>query len=174
MSIPMAITRPLRSRLAGLVGGLALALAATLGGAGCTAYPSAPAAPAYDTDVLPIFQAHCTRCHDNNLDGGANHTVFLPAANGGPMTALPPYLSQFGPCTPTCSLPGAAAYAAVIKTNVHLTTSLRMPLPPAPPLDDWELNVIDAWVAEGKEEDGAVTPPICSRSANPDPALLCP
>ena len=117
--------------------------------------------------MLPIFQAHCTRCHDNNLDGGAPHTVFLPAANGGPMTAIGPSLSQFGPCNPTCSIPGAAAYAPLIKTNVHLTTSLRMPLPPAAPLDDWELNVIDAWVGEGQT-------PICSKSATPDPALLCP
>ncbi|HTB57277.1 MAG TPA: hypothetical protein VLC06_05360 [Polyangia bacterium] len=165
MSIPMAITRPLRSRLVGLVQGLVLTLA--LGAAGCTSYPSAPAEPAYDTDVLPIFQAHCTRCHDNNLDGGAPHTVFLPAANGGPMTAIGPSLSQFGPCNPTCSIPGAAAYAPLIQTNVHLTTSLRMPLPPAPALDDWELNVIDAWVGEGQT-------PICSKSANPDPTLLCP
>jgi hypothetical protein len=42
-----------------------------------------------------------------------------------------------------------------------------MPLPPARPLDDWEINVIDAWVAQKPI-------PICSRSANPDPALLCP
>jgi hypothetical protein len=157
MSIPMAITRPLTSRLVGLVGGLALSMA--LGGAGCTAYPSTPAEPAYDTDVLPIFEAHCTRCHDNNLDGGAPHTVFLPAANGGPMTAIGPHLSQFGPCVgssdaPTCSLPGAAVYAGLIQTNVHLTSKLRMPLPPAPPLDDWELKVIDAWVAEGTGAEG--------------------
>jgi hypothetical protein len=171
MSIPMAITRPTRLRLAGLVRGLSLALA--LGGAGCTAYPSAPAEPAYDTDVLPIFQAHCTRCHDNNLDGGPPHTVFLPAANGGPMTAEPPSLSQFGPCVvsdggvPTCYPPGAGGFHAVIQTNVHLTNSMRMPLPPSAPLDDWELNVIDAWSAEQPF-------PICSRSANPDPALLCP
>ncbi len=63
----MAITRPIRFLL---VRGFAAALA--LGAAGCSVYPSAPAEPAYDTDVLPIFQAHCTRCHDNNLDGGAN------------------------------------------------------------------------------------------------------
>ena len=171
----MAITRLLRSRLVGLAG-LVRGLAATLalGAAGCTAYPSAPAEPAYDTDVLPIFQAHCARCHDNNLDGGAPHTVFLPAANGGPMTATPPSLTQFGPCVgpsdggdATCYPPGAGAYSTLIQTNVHLTTDLRMPLPPAPSLDDWELKVIDAWVGEGKT-------PICSRSANPDPALLCP
>jgi hypothetical protein len=164
----MAIRRPIRFVLAR---GLAAALA--LGGAGCSVYPSAPAEPAYDTDVLPIFQAHCTRCHDNNLDGGAPHTVFLPAANGGPMTATPPSLSQFGPCVasdggaPTCYAPGAGGYALTIQTNVHLTTSVRMPLPPAAPLDDWELSVIDAWSAEKPF-------PICSRSANPDPALLCP
>ena len=168
MSTPMTIRRPISCLLAR---GLAAALA--LGAAGCTIYPSAPAEPAYDTDVLPIFQAHCTRCHDNNLDGGAPHTVFLPAANGGPMMATPPSLSQFGPCVvsdggaPTCYNPGAGGYALPIQMFVHLTTSVRMPLPPAPPLDDWELNVIDAWAAEKPI-------PICSRSANPDPALLCP
>ena len=62
----MAITRPIRSLLVrGLVGALAL------GGVGCSIYPAAPAEPAYDTDVLPIFQAHCTRCHGNGPDGGS-------------------------------------------------------------------------------------------------------
>jgi hypothetical protein len=166
----MAITRSFRSRL---VRGLGAALA--LGVLGCTAYPSTPAEPAYDTDVLPIFQAHCTRCHDNNLDGGANSVVNVPAMDG-PVAATAPTLSQFGPCafpdgggTPHCGGGAAAEYRGEIQEYVHFPDSntLRMPPAPAPRLDDYELKVIDAWAAQQPL-------PICSRSANPDPALLCP
>jgi hypothetical protein len=165
----MAITRPIRSLLAG---GFAAALA--LGAAGCSVYPSSPVEPAFDTDVLPIFQAHCTRCHDNNPDGGLNHAVYRPAANGGPIPAGAPALTVFGPCypsdggAPTC-YSNAAAYRTLIQKDIHRAENdiLRMPLPPARPLDEWEINVIDAWVAQ-------LPIPICSKSANPDPALLCP
>src|SRR3954447_26741813 len=92
----MAITRPIRTLVAR---GLAAALA--LGAAGCSTYSSAPGQPAFDTDVLPIFQAHCTRCHDNNPDGGgANHEVFRPDAAGGPITAGAPHPAGVGPCFP--------------------------------------------------------------------------
>ena len=163
----MAITRQIRSLLAR---GFAAALA--LGAASCSVYPSSPGEPAFDTDVLPIFQAHCTRCHDNNLDGGPNHAAYRPAANGGPLAPLFPALNAFGPCYPSdggaqlCNLP---AYGTQIATDIHRAEndSSRMPLPPARPLNDWEISVIDAWLAEKPN-------PICSRSANPDPALLCP
>ena len=163
----MAITRPIRSLVAR---GLAAALA--LGAAGCTVYPSAPAEPAFDTDVLPIFKAHCTRCHDNNPDGdGTNHEVYRPDAAGGPVKAGAPHLAVFGPCYPVDggvpSCDGAPGYSLSIEMDIHRADDGRMPLPPARPLDDWEMNVIDAWTAQKPI-------PICSRSANPDPALFCP
>lgn len=175
----MAITRPIKSLLA-----RSFAAALALGAAGCSTYPSAPAEPAFDTDVLPIFQAHCARCHDNNPDGGGgNQVVYRPDSAGGPVTAGAPALTIFGPCypaaaggVPTCysnaaanALPTASEPKGYIYTDIHRAEndSSRMPQPPSRPLDDWEMNVIDAWVAEKPY-------PICSRSANPDPALLCP
>jgi hypothetical protein len=168
MSTTMAITRPIKSLLAR---GFAAALA--LGAASCSTYPAAPAEPAYDTDVLPIFQAHCTRCHDNNLDGGgANHAVFRPGTDGGSGAAGVPHFNVFGPCYPNDGGPllcdGVAGFGSLIQMRIHLpdTDVFRMPPPPSRRLDDWEMKVIDAWAAEN--------PPICSKSANPDPALQCP
>jgi len=163
----MAITRPIRSLLArGFIAAVAL------GAVGCSTYPAAPAAPAFDTDVLPIFEAHCTRCHDNNPDGGPLHPVYLPGSDGGSVKALPPRLNAFGPCNtpdggaPICYVP---AYGRMILTDIHRAEDdiLRMPLPPSRPLDAWEMNVLDTWFAEQPM-------PICSRSAHPDPALQCP
>jgi hypothetical protein len=170
MSITMATTRQIRFPW---VRGLVAALA--LGAAGCTVYPATPAQPAYDTDVLPIFLAHCTRCHDNNLDGGLNMPVSAPNMTyvGGPMVGIPLYLTQYGPCSDVdggvvlCTGAGSPRTVANVGSYIHRTDSLRMPLPPAPPLDEWETKVIDAWVAEKPM-------PICSNSAHPDPALLCP
>jgi hypothetical protein len=160
----MAITRPIRSLLAR---GLAAVL--VLGAAGCSVYPAAPAEPAFDTDVLPIFQAHCTRCHDNNPDGGGNNPVVRPGADGGSKPATIPQFNVFGPCPgdvpTTCD--GVGSAGALIESRIHLTNSIfAMPPPPSRPLDDWEMKVVDAWAAEPV--------PICSNSAHPDPALLCP
>ena len=176
----MTITRPSKLFLArGLV-----AAALALGGAGCTTYPSPPADPAFDTDVLPIFQAHCTRCHGDGPDGGALNAASVPGKvypdGGGPISASPPFLTQFGDtCLPladgtpgtcanpsaTCSRCGAALYHAQIKQYIAPDFTLRMPPPPAPVLNDWEMKVVNAWVAE--------TPIVCSHSASPDPAI-CP
>ena len=91
----MAITRPIRTLVAR---GLAAAL--LLGAAGCSTYPATPAEPAFDTDVLPIFQAHCTRCHDNNLDGGAQSRRLSSRRLRRPVPAGAPALKVFGPCYP--------------------------------------------------------------------------
>jgi hypothetical protein len=168
----MAITRRIKPFL---VQGFAAALA--LGAASCSTYPAAPAQPAFDTDVLPIFQAHCTRCHDNNPDGGPRHSVYRPDSEGGPVTATNPGLSVYGPCYASGSCyTNAAAFAVkqdgqpgLIYQTIHraVNDTLLMPPPPSRRLNEFELNVIDNWLAE--------TPmPICSHSANPDPALLCP
>jgi hypothetical protein len=164
-----------------LARGLATALA--LGGAGCTTYPSPPSQPAFDTDVLPIFEAHCNRCHGNGPDGGTLNSVGVPgktytAATPPPMT-LQPFLTQFGEtCEPlsdgtpgTCQNNaahcrcGAYDYAidGLIKERVHNNPGPMMPPLPAPPLNEWELKVIDAWAAN----------PVCSNSPNPDRAI-CP
>jgi hypothetical protein len=180
----MTNRRPIRLLLVGLFGGFAIALA--LGGMGCVSYPSPPSEPAFDTDVLPIFQAHCTRCHGNGPDGGTLNNAGVPGVTynaAGPNQTLGPFLTQFGDICPpladggagTCfNTPeskckcGAFVWAQppdfYIKTYIDPSYSLRMPPPPAPPLNDWELKVVNAWVAN----------PICSHSANPDPALLCP
>jgi hypothetical protein len=175
----MTITRPIRSLLIGLFGGLVAALA--LGGVGCVSYPSPPSQPAFDTDVLPIFQAHCTRCHGNGPDGGAFNAAGVPGTTynaAGPPQPDGPFLTQFGDTCPpladggagTCfnspaskCICGALVYAPMITMYIDPDYSERMPPPPAPPLNDWELKVVNAWTAH----------PVCSNSANPDPAI-CP
>ena len=175
----MTMTRPMRLLLVDLVGGLVAALA--LGGAGCTSYPSPPSQPAFDTDVLPIFEAHCNRCHGNGPDGGSLNTASVPGMvypdGGGPIAAQGPFLTQFGDtCSPLadgsagtcqngadCPRCGAFIYAGELDRYLNPDFSLRMPPPPAPLLNDYELKVVKAWAAH----------PICSNSANPDPTI-CP
>jgi hypothetical protein len=151
----MTITRPIKLLLVSLVGGLAVPLA--LGGAGCTSYPSPPSKPAFDTDVLPIFEAHCTRCHGNGPDGGAlNRAVApnFPYPDGGPNPTAAPFLTIFG---------SAARYALELPMYLNPDYTQRMPPPPAPLLNDWELKVVLAWSKN----------PICSNSSDPDPTI-CP
>jgi hypothetical protein len=159
MAIPH-LQRPVRI----FVRVLGLAAAATWVGAGCTSYPSPPSEPAFDTDVLPIFQAHCTRCHGDGPDGGSRNTVPGSSKSG----ALPPLscLTQFSGSDAGACTTGANDEAGnrMLDTFVHGTND-PMPPPPAAPLNSYELGVIDAWVAEN--------PLKCSDSPNPDPALNC-
>jgi hypothetical protein len=175
----MTIARPIRSLLIGLFGGLVATLA--LGGVGCVSYPSPPSQPAFDTDVLPIFQAHCTRCHGNGPDGGALNSAGVPGVTynaAGPPQPTAPFLTRFGDVCPpladggagTCfNSPsskcecGALVFAPMIKIYIDPNYSEPMPPRPAPPLNDWELKVVNAWTAN----------PICSNSPNPDPTI-CP
>jgi hypothetical protein len=175
VSITMTITRPIRLLLAR---GLAAALA--LGGVGCVAYPSPPSQPAFDTDVLPIFQAHCTRCHGDGPDGGAFNAASAPGVTynaAGPPMPIGPFLTQFGDtCSPladgtpgtcannaTCPRCGALVWVKQIKQYIAPGYVQRMPPPPAPVLNDWEMKVVNAWTAH----------PICSNAADPDPTI-CP
>jgi hypothetical protein len=174
----------------------ALAVAIVASVAGCTIYPSAPAEPAYDTDVLPILGAHCLRCHgDNVLDGGLPYVPPGVAADAGnpnlsAVSSTRAFLGQYGSnaCPPAkgqgfgpddCRY-GAAFFATQAKSGtassennilyhtIHQDSDSDgepMPPPPASPLDEHELSVLDAWMAE--------KPPICSRKSNPDSALHC-
>jgi len=134
--------------------GWAFFLAAAAGVAGCE--DAIPANPTFEVDVEPIFLAHCVRCH--GAGGTLNHD---PRALNGYATDMPnlthlDFYADRGDCTPdaTGAVPascerGAKYSVATIEIYIHLKSSLRMPLAPAPGLDDWELKVIDRWVAMG-------------------------
>ncbi len=160
----MAIGNAIRSLLAGSAAVLALGMA------GCTLYPSAPSDPAYDTDVRPIFLAHCTRCHGNGPNGGSINIPPGASSQGYPPVGC---YTQFGvnksvsPDGGVCYY-GAFTYRNDIDTYVHSADPINeMPPPPAARLNSHELAVIDAWVAE-------LPIPTCSNSSHPDPALFCP
>jgi hypothetical protein len=168
----MAIRRAVRSLVAGAAAVLAL------GATACTGYPAAPSDPAFDTDVRPIFLAHCARCHGNGPDGGAlNNALF--GDTGQTMKATGPCLTQYGGNPGSGCPAGAASVKATVKgmaltyppeivEYVHSTDPTEeMPPPPAPRLNSYELDVIDRWNAEGST-------PKCSNSSHPDPALFCP
>jgi hypothetical protein len=126
-----------------------------------------PATPSYEADVRPIFLARCVRCH------GAGGTLNADLGNV-PPPPPGPYLDHFEDrdCAPaqdggarpdTCQL-GAFSTSSIIGEVILASAgSLRMPLSPAPPLDDWQTAVIERWVMD----------PICSSAPVPDPTI-CP
>src|SRR5258708_33229676 len=128
---------------------------------GACAPADPPAKPSFATDVLPVMEAHCTRCHGANglmLDPGV--TSPTPLFRGPPKDG---YFTQYGdmPGCPTMmpaavvtkdnpnpGCQGASKLALRIKQYIH-TDALRMPPPPSDPLSEWDLKLLDNWVDSG-------------------------
>jgi hypothetical protein len=113
-----------------------------------------PATPTYEVDVLPIFMAHCVRCHGAGGKLNADPRSVEPAPPPGGY--LDHYddptdctLDAMGLPPPTCEH-GALHEAEVglIKVYLHGPINPMMPLAPAARLDPWDLEVIDNWLAE--------------------------
>jgi mono/diheme cytochrome c family protein len=131
-----------------VVVGLVLAALAALG---CE--EPVPAAPSYALDVKPLFHAHCVRCH--GAGGTLNADQAIPAFGPPSLVHLDSYEDTGVGCPPltelvsipdTCNQ-GAHRHTVSIGVYVHLTGSARMPPPPAPRLTEWELALVDRWVA---------------------------
>jgi len=139
----------------------ALALAATA--AACTVYPSEPASPTYAADVHPIFMAHCARCHGGG--GMLRKEIVDGGESTSPSGMIDCYLDRYedrgdctlddaGPLPATCQQGAhtcATTFALLMKTYIHVGESnpKPMPPPPSPPLNEWELNVVDRWIVNG-------------------------
>jgi mono/diheme cytochrome c family protein len=156
-----------------------LGAALALGGpllAGCQ--PATPASPSFEADVRPIFMSHCVRCHGA---GGNLNNALAPVPDGGMLNPVVSdvWLDQYadtGACGATVDPNNPCHFGALtwaqnttdgIELAIHIAGSIEtMPPPPAPRLNDWELKVVDAWLAEKPA-------PACSNSPNPD-STICP
>ena len=154
-----------RAATASLLGLLGAALAT-----GCNASgASAPSQPAFDTDVLPIFQAHCTRCHGA---GGTLNVAHEPTGpDAGVLASINQnltlntfqtqrvYLDIFPDTEGDCSSTDAGSLPVSCKHGAHYFVRsfdnsigptakppLLMPPAPAPRLDDWEYQVVENWI----------------------------
>jgi hypothetical protein len=135
----------------------------------CQTFPEEPAAPTYAKDVAPILNAHCVRCHGAQ---GMLRKEIINGAESPEWGIIDCYLDQMDPrgdCTfdggppnlATC-MPGAKFCASPISAGTTMTyfdiyvfqaanTVRRMPPPPAPELNEWEMNTLKRWVAMGAQ-----------------------
>ena len=145
---------------------LLVASALAVGALACGCGPPVPATPSYAADVRPIFLSHCVRCHGAGPDGGMLNNPTEPTGPDATPLASDPsqvtncYLNQYH--STNCALvdggqPANCHYGAqfwattqVVQLKLRLHGAIRpMPPPPAPLLDDWEMKVVDAWIAAG-------------------------
>jgi mono/diheme cytochrome c family protein len=100
-----------------------------------TAAPGGGAAPTFDADVLPIFQASCTGCH-GNLGGwtGTSYTEALTTGADGPTI-----------------VPGSPDTSRLVQSLIG-THPDGMIMPPGGSLSDADIQTIIDWVAAGALE----------------------
>lgn len=101
--------------------------ALTLGAAGCL--PEPEEGPTWSGEIRPMLIAHCGRCHDG--------TGWSEAAIRS-MTNLVPE-------APSMLVVGLAL-SRVDPKELKENKMPRMPLPPAEPLKDWQIDMLKAWL----------------------------
>jgi hypothetical protein len=119
-----------------LLSALALVAAGPAGAA-----DPAPAPPAFEKDVLPVFQAKCLRCHGEYKRRGGldlrNKAAILKGGEGGPALA-----------------PGSPE-----KSSLWIKIAGgKMPPPGADPLTDAEKALVRSWIDGGAHGDAAAAP----------------
>lgn len=133
-------------------------LALLLLACGSEAEPPIPEMPSFATDVRPILEKHCTRCHNETLSGDTN-----PMTGGLDRPSLC-HLNRFestGDCSDTGISTGACSLGAeycgtktgdppssYISTFVSIAQDEGgMPPPPAAPLSAREKEIILRWTS---------------------------
>ncbi len=121
---------------------------------GACAPADPPVKPSFATDVLPVMEAHCTRCHGDNGSLNPDPQVINPTFRTAPTDG---YFTQYDDKTgcPTLRAPGPAGCQGAkalglttMKVYIH-TDALRMPPRPSDPLSEWDLKLLDNWIAAG-------------------------
>jgi hypothetical protein len=126
-----------------------LALAAIIGAAGCG--NAVPPFPTYSKDIKPLMEAHCVRCHGAGGTLNADPDI-TPAPDGSAAAAYDNvgapargYFTQLADLGP--GKLGLMSYATTAKPLMLLALPY-MPPPPAPPLTQYEHDLLMAWLNE--------------------------
>lgn len=112
----------------------------------------------FNTDIRPILNQHCLRCHGGvKASGGLSflfeEEAFAPAESGQPAI-----------------IRGKAGRSELIKRIKHSDPELRMPLD-ADPLSEREIQLLSQWINQGAPwaKHWAYIPPEQPKLPNPDP-----
>jgi hypothetical protein len=109
-----------------------------------------PENPSWTTDIQPMMEAHCVRCHGGGgmLNGDPDvpplfntKLMFCPPAKDGGAYTCAPTNGNF------TTEAGLMSYTTKVMGVPLLKTYLDAPMPPPPsePLDDYEYNTLMKW-----------------------------
>lgn len=117
----------------------------TAAGAAALALPSlacgpiTPVTPTWTNDVRPLLISRCMRCHDGRMEGGDK--LIADPKTAGPAWNFD-YLELTSPLQPGLQQLKAQGVKAV---RGELAPLRRMPPPPNEALEDWQIEIIEAW-----------------------------
>jgi hypothetical protein len=94
--------------------------------------PDVPANPSWTGDIAPIIASNCVRCHRDPPQNGAPATFRLDMCEDASATVL-----------------GASTQAPRIVARGATEGATAMPPPPAAPLSDRQIEILDNWRANG-------------------------
>lgn len=119
---------------------LATALSLALSSVACG--PIVPVSPTWANDIRPLMVSRCIRCHDEpgriDPDSKATKNPFLGIA------AIPNLNYQNFADIPSASLSLVKLSADAVKGKLPGGIP-RMPPPPAEVLEDWQIDMLQAW-----------------------------
>ena len=123
-------------------------------GMGACAPDDGPVSPSYATDVKPILDANCVRCHGQGGQLNVDPALTGMLKGKKPASAYLDKLEDPAGCVeaqkknPNTPCTGALPNAALLSAYLTIDAYLRMPPVPSEALSDRDIGILKRWAAE--------------------------
>jgi hypothetical protein len=119
-----------------------------------------PAVPTWEADVYPIIRGNCGHCHGETVKAGFTPTTRLDLCDTKLFIdrGLGTVVGMDAAGTPQYATGAAGTITLPAYVSASAPPALRMPPPPASPLYDYEIKVLERWAAQSPRDCSKKSP----------------